>query len=289
MPNARHVCPVCGRIAATRLTFSDYAVLACPGCRHEFTPELPPRVAETYDPAYFQKAHANWFANPDTALFAELATAIGRCGGLDARVMDVGCGNGAFLKYLAGRGFANLTGLDIIPQALPAPIRYLETPIEDYAGGETFDAVISLANIEHLPEPRAAMAALARLLAPGGLLAVYTVANESLLYRAAKTLADCGVSFAAARLYEPHHVSHFSVPSLARAAASCGLAPLGLTRRDIPKKAVDLPAGILRPAVSLTVSAIAAAAACTGSQMLQLALFTNTSGHDKKGNARNTL
>jgi SAM-dependent methyltransferase len=286
MPTTRHVCPVCGRLAAVRLTFPEYAVLGCPGCGHEFTPTLPARVAETYDPAYFQKAHANWFANPDAGLFAALATAIRRLAGPAARVIDVGCGNGAFLKFLAGQGFANLTGLDIIAQTLPAPIRYLHTPIEDYQGGETFDAVVSLANIEHLPDPRRAMAALARLVRPGGLVAVYTVANESLLYTAAKGLAACGVSFAAARLYDPHHVSHFSVPSLARAAADCGLTRLALTRRDIPGKAVDLPAGPLRPAISLAVAAVSALAAATNSQMLQLALFTPTADCGTRDDAR---
>lgn len=279
MRTTRHVCPVCGRLAAVRLTFPDYAVLACPGCRHEFTPQLPLRVTETYDPAYFQQSHANWFANPDIDLFAAIAAAITEQAGPAARIariIDVGCGTGAFLKFLAAQGFANLTGLDIIPQELPAPIRYLQTPIENYQGGETFDAVVSLANIEHLPDPRAAMAALARLVCPGGLVAVYTVANESLLYTAAKGLADCGVTFAAARLYEPHHVSHFSVPSLARTAADCGLTRLALTRRDIPGKAVDLPAGPLRPAVALAVAAMSAVAAATNSQMLQLALFTPT-------------
>ena len=279
MSAKRHVCPVCGHLAAPRLVFPEFTVMACPGCRHEFTPQLPPSAAETYDPAYFQKSHANWFANPDTDLFATLAAAIERAGGKNARIIDVGCGNGAFLDFLRQRGFTNLTGLDIIHQTLPAPIRYLETPLEDYAGDETFDAVISLANVEHLADPRAALAALARLAAPGALVAVYTVANESLLYGAAKLLADSGVRFAAARLYDPHHLSHFSVDSLARCARAAGLTPIALTRRDIPKKAVDLPPGLLRPAVSLAVSAVAAVAAATGSQMLQLALFTNAGGH----------
>ena len=274
-----HVCPVCGCLAAPRLVFPAFTVLACPGCRHEFTPELPRSAAETYDPAYFQKAHANWFANPDTDLFATLAAAIARFHGKTARVIDIGCGNGAFLSYLQKQGFTHLTGLDIIAQTLPAPMRYFKTPIEDYAGGETFDAVVSLANVEHLPNPQAALAALARLVAPGALVAVYTVVNHSLLYSAAKVLADCGVPFAAARLYDPHHVSHFSVASLARAAVAAGLTPLALSRRDIPKKAVDLPQGPLRPAVSLAVSAIAAVAAASGAQMLQLALFTNGNAH----------
>jgi len=286
MPAQRHVCPVCGRLAAPRLVFPKFSVMACPGCRHEFTPELPRGAAETYDPAYFQKSHANWFANPDTDLFAALAEAIERSGGKAARVIDVGCGNGAFLEFLGRRGFADLTGLDIIRQTLPAPIRYLETPIEDYAGGETFDAVVSLANVEHLHNPRAAMASLARLAAPGALVAVYTVVNHSLLYGAAKVLADCGVPFAAARLYDPHHVSHFSVDSLNRAAVAAGLTPTALTRRDIPQKAVDLPQGALRPAVSLAVAAIAAVAAATGSQMLQVALFTNAAGRASYDDAR---
>ncbi|MFP5258858.1 MAG: hypothetical protein ACLGQH_07530, partial [Acidobacteriota bacterium] len=73
----------------------------------------------------------------------------------------------------------------------------------------------------------------------------------------------------------PHHVSHFSIDSLSRCARAAGLTPRSLTRRDSPQKAVDLPEGVLRPAVSLAVQSIAAVAAATGSQMLQVALFTN--------------
>ncbi len=274
MPTPRSLCPVCGRPANTRLTFPGFRVAACPGCGHEFTMGLAPDHGERYDPDYFRQSHANWFAHPDIELFNDLAQAICRRFGKDAPVIDVGCGNGAFLTHLKSLGFTNLTGLDIIGQELPWPIDYIHSPIEDYDGGRTFDAVVSLANIEHLADPRDAMARLARLLAPGGLLAVYTVANESLLYRAAKLLADCGVFFAARRLYDPHHVNHFSTASLARLAVQRGLVPAGLTRRDIPKAAVDLPAGPLRPVVGAAVSAIAAAAKATGSQMLQLALFT---------------
>lgn len=275
MSTPPHACPVCGRIAAVRLTFPGYAVAACPECRHEFTVGLSREAGERYDTDYFRSAHANWFANPDTALFDELAARIAAHAGRNASVIDVGCGNGAFLDHLRRRGFSNLTGLDIVPQTLPGGIRYLQTPIEAYDGGETFDAVVSLANIEHLADPLAAMAQLAGLLAPGGLAVVYTVANESLLYRLAGLLAGAGAPFAARRLYDPHHLNHFSVPSLARAAERAGLVPAGTTRRDIPRRAVDLPDGRLRPVVGLAVAAIAAAAALTGSQMLQLSLFTN--------------
>jgi SAM-dependent methyltransferase len=278
MRPSRHICPVCGRIAAPRLNFSEFTVAACPGCHHEFTTDLKPGLGEAYDPQYFRKAHANWFANPDIGLFDELAGVIARHAGKEAAVIDVGCGNGAFLNHLRQNDFSNLTGLDIFPQDLPEPIRYLQTPIEDYSGEETFDAVISLANIEHLADPRDAMIRLARLLAPKGLLAVYTVANESLLYRAAKVLADAGVTFAARRLYDPHHLNHFSVSSLARTAATAGLLPVRTTRRDIPQSAVDLPASPLRPLVGLAVSAISAASKAMGGQMLQLALFTNVAG-----------
>ena len=45
----------------------------------------------------------------------------------------------------------------------------------------------------------------------------------------------------------------------ARCARATGLPPSAPTRRDSPPQAVDLPAGLLRPAQSLAVSAVAAA------------------------------
>jgi 2-polyprenyl-3-methyl-5-hydroxy-6-metoxy-1,4-benzoquinol methylase len=236
-------------------------------------------VRERYDPDYFQIKHANWVNNPDTSLHDDIGRIIASRFGKNAAVIDIGCGKGDFLKHLVGCGFTNLAGLDIIDQDQGA-FRYFKTPVEAFDSSETFDAIVSLANVEHIDDVRHYMKRLAKLLAPGGLLVVYTVDNGSLLYRASKALFSMGITFAARRLYDPHHVNHFSVRSLAILAASQGLKVERLTRRNMPMSAVTLAKTPLTPAVYGTIRVIDLVSAALGKQMLQLALFSRDSSED---------
>jgi SAM-dependent methyltransferase len=97
------------------------------------------------------------------------------------RVLDVGCGTGFFVEYYLERG-ARVTGLDLtdasvarlsarFPQA-----RFIRADVADQPVGEEFDLVNVFDVFFHITEdPRweAAMAHVARGVAPGGLL-VYT-------------------------------------------------------------------------------------------------------------------
>jgi len=266
-------CTVCGASTTERLRFPHFTVRSCARCGHEFTTDLAPGARESYDSDYFQIKHANWVNNPDTAIHDDIARIIASHFGKNAAVIDIGCGQGDFLKHLAGCGFTNLTGLDIIDQD-QGDFRYLKTPVEAFDSSETFDAIVSLANIEHINDVRDYMRRLANRLAPGGLLVIYTVDNGSLLYRASKALFSMGITFAARRLYDPHHVNHFSVRSLAILAASQGLKGERLTRRNMPMSAVTLAKTPLAPAVYGAIRVIDLVSTAFGKQMLQLALFT---------------
>ncbi len=269
-------CTVCGGDAAAAMDFGDFKVFSCPRCGHEFSGEFTFDHDEIYSPDYFMEDHRNWFENPDLELFAlleahitEQAAAAGTSG---PRVMDIGCGNGNFLNYLSGKGFSNPYGLDILDQEIPGAI-YVKSRVEDYEPDETFDAVVSLANIEHIFDVRGYMRTLARLAGPSGIVLVYTVDNASLLYHMAKGFFSLGASFAARRLYDPHHVNHFSAASLNRLAQDAGLVRTRLTRKNIPMNAVDLPKGRAAPVVKAGVAAINGLSAASGLQMLQLAAF----------------
>lgn len=101
-----------------------------------------------------------------------------------ARVLDVGCGGGHLVAALAARRpDVRFTGLDLSPgQVARARKRTadfgdrvtlveasaLEMPLLD----DGFDAVISVASIKHWPDPARGLAECARVLAPGGWLAV---------------------------------------------------------------------------------------------------------------------
>jgi SAM-dependent methyltransferase len=89
------------------------------------------------------------------------------------RVLDLGCGVGHSYSELAPR---ESVGVDLDPTALAGQGR--ETRVADmrrlpFPAG-SFASVISVQSIEHVPDPEAVLAEVARVLAPGGLAVLVT-------------------------------------------------------------------------------------------------------------------
>lgn len=123
---------------------------------------------------------AHW--GSDAAGFAPLA---------GKTALDVGCGAGLLCEPLARLG-ARVTGIDAAPENIAAATAHAAQSglAIDYRAGsiehldETrFDLVTSLEVIEHVSDPAAFVAGLARALAPGGLL-ILSTPNRTLKSRA---------------------------------------------------------------------------------------------------------
>src|SRR5215469_12053535 len=103
-----------------------------------------------------------------------------------ARVLDVGCGGGLLTEVLARAG-AEVTGIDMAPGMIEVArlhaaesalrIDYRMAAAEDLAQAtaEAFDIVTCMEMLEHVPDPAAMTATLARLLRPGGTLFISTL------------------------------------------------------------------------------------------------------------------
>ena len=95
--------------------------------------------------------------------------------------LDVGCGAGLLAEPLARLG-ASVTAIDAAPELIDVArehaagqglqIDYRAAAVEDVEG--RFDLVTCLEVVEHVADPQAFVAALARRLAPGGLLILST-------------------------------------------------------------------------------------------------------------------
>ena len=105
-------CTVCGDRNTRKEPFNGADLYSCRACRHRFTDPGSFGTKEHYEADYFDEKHRKWFANPDIALFEYIWQRISTLGP-GTSVLDIGCGNGAFLKYLWSRSKGlRLTGID---------------------------------------------------------------------------------------------------------------------------------------------------------------------------------
>ena len=111
-----------------------------------------------------------------------------------ADVLEVGCGQGHLTKALAERGI-NVVGTDANPQAEEVAatplVRCMRAESLDF-DDESFDYVVSVHAIEHIPQLPDAMAEITRVLRPGGkaifiypaepVMGLYAIPTSVILY-----------------------------------------------------------------------------------------------------------
>ena len=105
------------------------------------------------------------------------------------KILDVGCGGGILSEALAKAG-AQVTGLDLSDASLQVArqhsqqqglnIEYRYERVEDLAQKEagTYDVVVCMEMLEHVPEPSKVIAACSQALKPGG-LAFFSTINRT--------------------------------------------------------------------------------------------------------------
>ena len=102
------------------------------------------------------------------------------------RVLDVGSGDGSLLALLTQRYGVHGVGIDISPAVVERSLQAGFWDHELYQGdaedlpflGGTFDGVVSLDVLEHLPHPERTIAEAARVLRPGGWAVFYAVSQR---------------------------------------------------------------------------------------------------------------
>ncbi len=108
-------------------------------------------------------------------------------------VLDAGCGMGRYLR-IAGESSARLiVGLDVSGAVAAARELTAELPQVAVVRGDllrpcfapaSFDRIYSLGVLDHTPDPRTAFLALARLLKPGGRIAIWVYPRQRPLIEA---------------------------------------------------------------------------------------------------------
>lgn len=102
-------------------------------------------------------------------------------------LLEIGCGNGGYLRRLRDLGWKNLQGVELVPRAAAAArslgFDVQEASVEDALKmypDEHFDVIVSSMVIEHLLNPFEIARVIASKLKPGGELLFSTVIRDSL-------------------------------------------------------------------------------------------------------------
>lgn len=168
---------------------------------------------------------------------ADLVPAASRA---DAVLVDLGCGAGLLAPHLAGKGYHHI-GVDASPVALAQAAEHgvtavlgdvLAVPLADGCA----DVVVAGEILEHVTDLRRAVAEACRLLRPGGLLVLDTLAATALCRWVAVTAVDhLPVHWLPSGVHDPDLLVDRAV--LADECARCGVR---LAVRGIRPSVTDL-------------------------------------------------
>src|SRR5580658_1532727 len=189
----------------------------------------------------------------------------------DGRLLELGCGSGAKLKSMKELGW-QVEGVDFDPAAVGQArergiTAHLGTLSDQEFPDETFDAIIGIHFIEHIPDPLGMLQECRRVLKPGGLLVMLTPNAGSWGHRIYR--ADWR------GLEPPRHLHIFTPSSLARMCREAGLNP-GLCRSTVRGSGMLLASRMLRRVARTDSTRFSAWALRLGDEMKSLAQWAAT-------------
>ena len=191
------VCPLCrGDLAngsASELTCATCGAVwpVRNGIARLVPPDLVPKQASTATAFGWQWQHFSEMHPEFEAQFLDWITPLDAKSFHGKRVLDAGCGTGRHAYFAAKYCATEVVALDLSDAVETARATLAEfdnvhvvqgdllrPPFESAHDGAGFDLVYSIGVLHHLPDPRAGLESLARLVRPGGTLAVWVYGYE---------------------------------------------------------------------------------------------------------------
>jgi SAM-dependent methyltransferase len=200
----------------------------------------PEALKAFYSQAYFQDSHGTYaqaYSEVELkhrALLADLMLhALAQARGPGGRLLEIGCGEGWFLKAALAVGY-EARGLEFSDYGLK---RFNPELAGGVAFGDAFEALDRLIDekacvevcvmehvLEHVVDPEALLARLPAILSPGGVVAI-TVPNDfSAVQREAQALGHIDRAFWVA---PPQHLNYFNSETLPRLFERMGFEVVG--------------------------------------------------------------
>src|SRR3989442_7203001 len=233
------------RYCRCRMDFSEYAgqdpdlhrysgehvwLVRCAACGFG-QPEALPTLPNFFDRMYDQQWSDRWVQEEFSAtykdlIFGEILNELAfRVPPARRRLLDVGAHAGRFIHLAQARGWT-VDGIELNPRTAAyaetrtgAPVHRVNAQILGL-DGHRYDAVVLTDVLEHIPQPRRLLAALATLLDPGGVVAV-KVPNGSAQWTKERWLARL-TSHRVSLAENLVHVNQFTPGSLTLALIRAG-------------------------------------------------------------------
>ena len=194
-------------------------------------PEALPTLPCFFDRMYDQHWSEDWVEREFESTYKdlifrtilrELARRVPRRG----RLLDIGAHAGRFM-HLAQHSGWSVAGVELNPRTASCAARRTGAPVHRVnahalaVGGHQFSAVTLTDVLEHIPEPMRLLSTVARLVAPGGCIAVKVPCGVSQWYKE-RALAALLPSHTVSLAENLVHVNHFSTRSLRLALERAG-------------------------------------------------------------------
>ena len=214
-------CPVCHNPQCEVIlqSVTGYPIVRCSECALVYTDDRTAPPPSSLYPAFDQTEDSPYLNHVRSAVsvFLRQRAAVVRSMKPGGRLLDYGCGNGAFAKHMSETGFSAV-GLE--PFSLGSPqvrgnLRLVRGPLEEATDLGEFDAITLWHVLEHVPNPVDLLTRLAKHLRPDGVLFV-SVPNfaswQSSVFRDSWFHLDA-----------PRHLLHFEPDTLTDCLKRAGL------------------------------------------------------------------
>ena len=220
---SERLCPACGGQAAhDQGQKNGFLLVSCSTCTTLYTAQNPKGIDREHYDAYYTAANLTVPTFIDKRLDEIVATF--EPYRKNNRLLDIGCGAGSFLKAAARQNWKAF-GLEVSQSAieharsLGFEVFHGEIEEANYADGY-FDVVIASELLEHLPDPRALLSSISRILRPGGLFWATTPHGRGISARI------LGVDWST--VCPPEHLQLFSVAGIKRLLSSAGFSQVNV-------------------------------------------------------------
>ena len=221
-------CPICqGRNLSAVYRFQNFAVLKCRGCDGSWRSNMysAADISAMYTgDEYSQNPYFSYQVDEfKEAAQGRYANYIGGLSAIASRakvgkLLDVGCGSGAFLNLAQQRGW-DVSGIELSPELSQVSRRVVKGEVINAAfesvvlPDESYDVVTMWDIIEHVVDPVFCLKKVERLLKPGGMALFCTPDEDSLLARTGLflyRLTGGALSYPAMALHPTYHTYFFS-------------------------------------------------------------------------------